>query len=65
MKQRLQRLQRLQLLTDTLDERLCILSMRCSTPADQSYYDGMIRAAYILGYDVLVDNDGNHKLIER
>lgn len=57
--------QRLQLLTDTLDERLGILSMTCSGPADQAYYDGMVKAAWMLGYDVSVDDNGNHKLIER
>ena len=56
---------RIQFLTDTLDERLAILSMACSGPADKAYYDGMVKAAWILGYEVQVDDEGNHKLIKR
>lgn len=54
-----------QFLIDTLDERLGIMSMTCSGPADKAYYDGMVKAAWILGYDVQVDDEGNHKLFKR
>lgn len=53
------------LLMNQLDEGLQKTKMNQSTPADQSYYEGLMQATFTLGYYIFVDSLGGHTLIRK
>lgn len=48
---------------ELLDERLSIITMPCSGPADTAMYDGMINMLRALGYDVVI-RDNKHVVFD-